>query len=59
MQHIPVLVTQEQNAALLRLITIEEVDQEIKEMPVGKSSGPYGFTTTFFHHYWQMSHEEV
>jgi hypothetical protein len=32
-QHIPSLITPEQNQALMRPITQEEVDQEIKEMP--------------------------
>jgi len=32
----------------MSLITQEEVDQAVKEMPLGKASGPDGFTTNFF-----------
>jgi hypothetical protein len=46
--HIPALVTPEQNAALTRPITQEEVDQAVKAMPVGKAPGPDGFTVDFF-----------
>jgi hypothetical protein len=35
-QHIPALITPEQNQALMRPISKEEVDHEIKEMPLGK-----------------------
>jgi hypothetical protein len=52
-------VTPEQNAALMRLITQEEVDQEVKEIPSGKAPGPDGFTTDFFHHCWDLIREEV
>jgi hypothetical protein len=31
-QHVPSLVTQEQNASLLRPITIKEVDQALKKI---------------------------
>jgi hypothetical protein len=52
--HIPSLVTPEQNAALTRPITQEEVDQAAKDMPSGKAPGPDGFTTDFFHHCWDI-----
>jgi hypothetical protein len=38
-QHIPSLITTEQNEALMRLITQEEVDQVVKEIPLGKVVG--------------------
>jgi hypothetical protein len=58
-QHIPALITPEQNNALMRPISQEEVDQAIKEMPPGKAPGLDGFTTNFFHHCWSMIREEV
>jgi hypothetical protein len=53
-RHIPTLVTPEQNAALTRPITQEEVDQAVRDMPPGKAPGPDGFTTDFFHHCWDL-----
>jgi hypothetical protein len=58
-QHVPPLVTMEQNAVLLRPITIEEVDQALQETPKCKALGPEGFTSDFFHHYWEMIRTEV
>jgi hypothetical protein len=43
----------------MRPITQEEVDQAVKEMPLGKAPGPDGFTTKFFHYCWSMIKEEV
>jgi exonuclease III len=57
--HIPSLITPEQNAALIRPITQEEVDQAVKDMPSGKSPGPDGFTTDFFHHCWDIIRKDV
>jgi len=53
-RHIPALVTPEQNAALTRPITQEEVDQAVKAMPAGKAPGPDGFTVDCFHYCWDL-----
>jgi hypothetical protein len=58
-QHVPSLVTQEQNATLLRPITIEEVDQALQDTPKRKAPGPDGFTSDFFHHCWPIIRKEV
>jgi hypothetical protein len=58
-QHIPAIITLEQNQALMIPITIEEVDQAIKEMHIGKALRPDKFTTDFFHYCWSMIREEV
>jgi exonuclease III len=58
-EHIPALVTPEQNAALTRPITQEEVDQVVKEMAAGKAPGPDGFTVDFFHHCWDLVRKDV
>jgi mannosylglycoprotein endo-beta-mannosidase len=58
-RHIPTLVTPEQNAALTRPITQEEVDQAVKEMQTGKAPGPDGFTVDFFHHCWDLVGSDV
>jgi hypothetical protein len=45
---IPRLVSPNQSRALMRLASIEEVEEIVKSMASGKSSGPDGFTTDFF-----------
>jgi hypothetical protein len=57
--HVPALVTQEQNATLLRPFTIEEVDQALQDTPKCKAPGPDGFTSNFFHYCWPMIRTEV
>lgn len=44
-QHIPKLVTRDQNLALLRVKTKAEVDEVIKKMAKNKAPRPDGFTT--------------
>jgi exonuclease III len=56
---VPALVTQEQNAALLRPFTLEELDQALLDTPKCKAPGPDGFTSDFFHYCWQMIRTEV
>ena len=47
---IPKLVTRDQNLALLREITLAEVEDIVKEMPRNKAPGPDGFTIEFIKH---------
>jgi len=58
-QHIPKLITSEQNRALVRPITQSEVDSAVKEMPPSKAPGLDGFTTDFLHYCWDMIKEDV
>jgi hypothetical protein len=53
-QHIPNLISREHNEALMRPISIEEVDQAMKETPAGKAPRPDDFTSDFFHYCWPM-----
>jgi len=47
-QHIPKLVTRDQNLALLRVITKVEVEEVIKKMANNKAPQLDGFTSEFF-----------
>jgi hypothetical protein len=53
-RHIPQLVTDEHNECLLRPISLVEVEEAIMSMVSGKSPGPNGFTSAFFHHCWSI-----
>jgi hypothetical protein len=48
-RHIPILVTPEKNESLLMKITLEEVERDIMDMPIGNSPCLDGFTTYFCH----------
>lgn len=58
-KHIPKLVSDEQNRALMRLISIIEVEAAIKQTPKGKSPGIDGFTAKLFHHCWDLLKEDI
>ena len=51
-RHIPKLILEEHNQSLLQEITMEEVDQEMDEMSLGKSPRPDRFTMDLFQAYW-------
>eukprot|EP00253_Pinus_taeda_P012441 PITA_12441 len=52
-QSIPKVVTKDQNLALLKEISMEEVEEAVKIMPNDKAPGPDGFTINFFKACWQ------
>jgi hypothetical protein len=58
-QHIPRLVTEEQNINLNKPITKEEIDQVVQEMPNGKAPCPDGFTVEFFKACWEVVKHDV
>lgn len=58
-QHIPKLVTREDNYNLNRPITEEEVNEAINEMHNGKSLGPYGFNVDFFKTCWEIVKHDI
>eukprot|EP00253_Pinus_taeda_P036000 PITA_36000 len=57
--NIPKLVTDDHNELLMRPIEPQEVDEAMAQMKDGKAPGPDGFTTTFFHTFWDMIKMEV
>eukprot|EP00253_Pinus_taeda_P008521 PITA_08521 len=56
---IPNLITEDQNKALNRDITFEEVEGAVKDIPNGKAPGPDGFTINFYKACWEIIKIEV
>ena len=38
---------------------MQEVEEVVNQMALGKSPGPDGFTSNFFHYFWDLVKEEV
>lgn len=58
-QLVPKVITEEHNQLLLHLIMPEEVDAAMKQLKEGKAPSPDGFSTNFFHAFWELIKEEV
>lgn len=58
-QHIPKIVTSDQNLALLRLITKAEVDEVIKKMAKNKAPRPDGFTLELYQATWSFMNQDI
>ena len=58
-KNVPKIITKEHNQLLLRPVSPQEVDLAMKQLKEGKAPGPNGFTTTFFHKFWDLIKEEV
>ena len=56
---IPKEVTRENNEMLTKPVAMQEVEEVVNQMALGKSPGPDGFTIHFFHHYWNLLKDEV
>lgn len=54
LQHIPKIITEEHNQLLLRPVTMLEVESTSDQLKDGKALGPDGFTSNFFHHFWEL-----
>ena len=55
----PKVITEEHNQLLLRPIKPEEVDAAMKQLKEGKAPGLDGFSTNFFHAFWELIKDEV
>eukprot|EP00253_Pinus_taeda_P008135 PITA_08135 len=58
-RNIPRLVSEEQNTLLLKPISLQEVESAAKSLKAGKAPGPDGFSSNFFHHFWELIKWEV
>ena len=59
MRHIPRFVTQEHDKILLNPIDLQEVEEAMNQMELGKTPRIDGFTSNFFHFFWDLVKEEV
>ena len=53
-QNMPTSVYLEHNHLLSKLVELQEVEEVVNHMENGKSPGPDGFKTKFFHHFWDL-----
>eukprot|EP00253_Pinus_taeda_P016535 PITA_16535 len=58
-REIPNLITRDQNLALMRKITREEVEDIVRNMKRNKAPGPDGFTVEFFQAGWNFLASDV
>jgi len=58
-QYILKKVTRDQNLALLRVITKEEVEEVVKEMAKNKAPRPDGFTIEFYQASWSFMSQDL
>eukprot|EP00253_Pinus_taeda_P030389 PITA_30389 len=58
-KNVPKIITEEHNELLLHPILMQEVDDAMSQLKEGKAPGPDGFTTTFFHTFWDLIKYEV
>eukprot|EP00253_Pinus_taeda_P033889 PITA_33889 len=58
-KEIPKIITAEQNRALMRVATMEEVEEVVMNMKKGKVSGPDGFSSEFYQAGWHFLGQDV
>ena len=58
-RHIPSIITREQNLALLREVSLEEVKAAVMHMLRNKALGPDGFTVEFFKATWKFMGQDI
>ena len=44
---------------LVSPVSMQEVEEAVNQMALGKAPGPDGFTSNFFHYFWDMVKDEV
>ena len=52
-------MTRENKKILIKLMAMQEVEEVVHQMALGKAPGLQGFTSNFFHHFWDLIKEEV
>lgn len=58
-KEIPKIITEDQNKALMRATTLEEVEEIVKGMNKNKALGPDGYTVEFYQAGWHFLGQEI
>jgi len=58
-KEIPKLITRAQNLAVMRVATLEEVEEVVKGLKGNKAPRPYGYTAEFYQACWNFIGEEI
>lgn len=58
-QNIPKLISEEHNQMILKPVDLQEVELAVRQLKAGKAPGPDGFTSKFFHNFWELIKMEV
>jgi len=58
-KEIPRIITEEQNKALMRAATLEEVEEIVKSMSKNKAQGPDGYIVEFYQAGWHFLGQEI
>jgi hypothetical protein len=59
LEHIPHLISDEENKDLLSLIEEDEVRKVIWSLNLHKSLGSYGFPISFYHNFWDIIKKDL
>lgn len=59
LDHVPLMLSAEQNHKLTMQPTIEEVKQAVFGLNGDSTGGPYGFNGNFFHACWEIIGEDI
>eukprot|EP00253_Pinus_taeda_P023692 PITA_23692 len=57
--NIPKIISEEHNELLLKSVYLREVETTARQLKAGKGPGPDGFTSDFFHNFWELIKREV
>ena len=52
-------MNRENNEILIILVAMQEVEEVVHQMALVKAPGMDGFTSNFFHHFWDLIKEEA
>eukprot|EP00253_Pinus_taeda_P030007 PITA_30007 len=59
LRNIPKLISEEHNHLLLIPVDLQKVEEAVRQLKAGKAPGPDGFTSNFFHNFWDLIKLEI